>query len=120
MTNANGEVLLVRKARTSAFMQPGGKPMVSETPSDALVRELAEELAITIRPADLDYLGEAEADAANEPGERVSAAVFQLEYDGEIEAQAEIAEARWVDPVTPGEMDLAPLTREFILPWKTA
>lgn len=118
MTNDKGEVLLVRKSGTRAFMQPGGKIDPGESAREALVRELAEELAVQIEASELAYLGEAEAAAANEPGERVSAAVFAFEYEGEITPQAEIAEASWVHPDSPDPLTLAPLTSEFILPWQ--
>lgn len=38
------ELLMVRKAGTSSFMLPGGKPEEGETAEDTIVREIAEEL----------------------------------------------------------------------------
>jgi 8-oxo-dGTP pyrophosphatase MutT (NUDIX family) len=111
-----GRLLLVRKRDTVAFMQPGGKMETGEDARSALSRELQEELGLTVAVDQLHYLGQAKAPAANEPGVTVSAEIFALRVDHAIGAQAEIAEAVWVDPADPADLALAPLTRDHILP----
>ena len=87
--NAEGQVLLVRKRGTTAFMQPGGKIENGEDARMALSRELAEELALAV-PADrFQYLGGASAPSANEPGVTVEAEIYALALDDEIAVQAE-------------------------------
>jgi 8-oxo-dGTP diphosphatase len=115
-----GRVLLVRKQGTAAFMQPGGKLDAGEDARTALVRELHEELALRVDADRLRYLGRADAPAANEPGVTVRAEIFALEVDQPITAQAEIAEAVWIDPADPALPMLAPLTREHVLPLAVA
>jgi len=116
LTRPDGRVLLVRKRDTTAFMQPGGKIAPYETPLRALVRELWEELGFSADPADFVHLGRFTAPAANEPGEMVDAEIYSLEIEETVKAASEIAELAWVDALSPGLLDLAPLTRDHILP----
>lgn len=114
----SGQTLLVRKQGTTAFQQPGGKPDDGETPRMALIRELAEEIGLTVDADALTPLGRFAAPAANEPGHRVVADVFllRLTCPEQVQAAAEIAEIRWIDPQAPGQIALAPLTEYEILP----
>lgn len=97
-------------------MQPGGKMETGEIPARCLVRKLSEELQIDICEDDIHLVGNHRATAANEPNAIVDATLFAICYDQEITASAEIAEAKWVDPDAPITLELAPLTREFVLP----
>ena len=113
----NGQTLLVRKRGTQAFMQPGGKIDAGEKPAEALARELHEELGLIIEPSDAVYLGNFSAPAVNEPGFTVEAELFQVTIDEPVTPAAEIEEVRWIDPATDGDLILAPLTRDLILPF---
>ena len=112
--------LLVRKRGTAAFMQPGGKIEAGEAPVAALCRELSEELALSIDPAEPSYLGRYFAPAANEADTTVEAEIFRVDIADKVERQvgpgAEIEEIIWVDPNAPIAVVLAPLTREHVLP----
>jgi uncharacterized protein (TIGR00730 family) len=110
-------VLLVRKRGTRAFMQPGGKLRDSESHIAALERELAEELRCSVRPGSPVFLGTFSAQAANEPGHLVEAALYRVELVGTISAGSEIEEVIWVDSSTPTGVELAPLTRDSVLPF---
>ena len=120
LLNANGQTLLVRKRATTAFMQPGGKIEAHELPVHALARELEEELDLQIDPAQATFLGQFSAPAANEPGCVVQADIFQLTINADVSPAAEIEEVIWIDPATDGDVVLAPLTRDVILPFYRA
>jgi uncharacterized protein (TIGR00730 family) len=114
--NEARRVLLVRKKGTRAFMQPGGKLRHSESHLAALERELGEELRCSLRPGSPAFLGTFTAPAANESGYLVEAALYRVELDGEISAASEIDEVIWLDPHSSGQIELAPLTRDNVLP----
>ena len=120
LIDPDGRTLLVRKRGTEAFMQAGGKIEVHEQPVNALARELREELGLVIDPEHASYLGSFSAPAANEPGFVVQAELFLLTIDPDVSPAAEIEEVRWIDPTTDGNLTLAPLTRDLILPFYRA
>lgn len=63
--DAEGRVLLVRKAGTRVFMQPGGKREVGEDDLAALDRELAEEIGCNMIAGSAVAMGDFVAPAAN-------------------------------------------------------
>ena len=111
--DAAGRMLVVRKRGTTAFMQPGGKLEPGEAPAAALARELREEVRLEAGGA--VPLGVFSAPAANEPEAMVVAHAFAVTANAAPRLAAEIEEAAWVDPAAPGEIHLAPLTRDHML-----
>lgn len=110
----DGRVLVVRKKGSHAFIQPGGKIEPDEDPIQALCRELDEELALSIAPTLPVYIGTFSAPAVNESGSAVIAQVYTLSHTGEVHPKAELEEIAWIDPKDPGDLELAPLTRDHI------
>lgn len=99
----------------AAGVEPG------ETPEQALVRELKEELSIQIAMADLTYLGHFSDQTVNEPGYVVEADVYRVQgVNSVVTPAAEIAEIAWVNLKTPMTLPPAQLTQQQLLPLAAA
>jgi DNA polymerase III epsilon subunit-like protein/8-oxo-dGTP pyrophosphatase MutT (NUDIX family) len=120
INDAEGRTLLVRKRGSSTFMQAGGKIERGESAVDALSRELLEEVGLELDLGATEYLGSFRADAANEADTVIRAEVFALTTTAVLVASFEIEELLWIDTDEPAGVQLAPLTRDTILPlWVT-
>lgn len=116
VTDPGGRVLLVRKRNTTVFMNPGGKPEPGESATQALCRELAEEIGLVVDSSQLRPMGSFASAAANEPGHVVRAEVFALQVDSPHHTiGAEIVESVWLIPDQPGDVPVAPLATEHLL-----
>ena len=113
--NSQGEVLCVRKKGTALFQFPGGKLEVAESSLDAVIREVNEELGISLDAALLVPMGTYRAVAANEAGSDVVADLFYYSDSVEPVAAAEIAECAWVNPSV-SNVKLAPLLKNEVFP----
>jgi len=103
------------QTRNNIFIFPGGKPELGESPIDAAVREVGEELGVRLDPALLSLIGTFAAPAANEDGHSVQATVFEHSLVPIDEPLAEIEELQWIDPATQVE-ELAPLLKDVVFP----
>jgi 8-oxo-dGTP pyrophosphatase MutT (NUDIX family) len=117
VTDGAGRAVVVRKAGTTGFMQPGGKIERGESALAALIRELREELGLEVDVDATEFLGSYEAPALNEPGRTVRAEVFALVTDAELHPAAEIDAIHWLEsPDDTESVELAPLTLDVLLP----
>jgi DNA polymerase-3 subunit epsilon len=116
VTDANGRSLLVRKRGSTVFMQPGGKIESGESALTALTRELREELGLVVDPGETEYIGSYRAVAANEENTVVRAEVFFLVTHETPVAGAEIEELLWVERIDEISVEVAPLSRDSLLP----
>ncbi len=109
--------LLTRAEGMEFFIDPGGKIENGETPERALVRELNEELSITVDERDLEFFGEYSAEAANHKGRAVHMKVFLVKsWQGEIKPSAEIEELRWLTSGLPSDIQVGSIFGGKVLP----
>ena len=119
LIDGHGRVLLQKRragGRHGGLWEfPGGKVERGEAPESALVREIAEELAIVVAVADLRAAGETRELSASQ-SER-PALVLKLyrcaRWSGEPRCQ-DAEEFGWFTPSEAAVLDVPPLDRPFI------
>ena len=117
LRDGEGRILVVRKRGTSKYMLPGGKIEVGESPAQAAVRELHEEVGAELELESLTFLGEWTAPAANETGLTVHGHIFEHPWLDGLAVRAEIEDLLWLHPDEMGKRDdLAPLLVTRVLP----
>ncbi|MEO0334156.1 MAG: NUDIX domain-containing protein, partial [Bacteroidota bacterium] len=87
------EILMARSRNKSTFYIPGGKRETEESDAQALTREIQEELSVILLPESLKLAGTFQAQAHGQPkGVEVRMTCYFANYQGELQAAAEIAE----------------------------
>ena len=90
-------LLAVRSAGKSAFYLPGGKREPGESDLDALLREVKEELTVSLLPDTLVRQGEYRAAAHDYPaGTTVDMVCYTADFEGDLRAASEIEEVAWL------------------------
>lgn len=92
-----GRLLAVRSQGKTLFYAPGGKREAGETDAIALIREIDEELAVTLHADTLQHAVTISEQADGKPaGVQVRLTCYTGQYSGTPTPAAEIAELRWV------------------------
>ena len=98
LTFKEGQLLCARSHGKALYYVPGGKREPGESDEAALVREIAEELAVSLKPETLCLACEFSAQADGKPaGVEVRLRCYTGDASGTPVASAEIAELRWLD-----------------------
>jgi 8-oxo-dGTP pyrophosphatase MutT (NUDIX family) len=93
----NGRILCARPRGKDVFYIPGGKREGAETDLQTLLREIAEELTVTLIPGTVRPAGtyEAEQPGAHQDGAVVRMSCYTGDYRGELAPSSEIDEFAW-------------------------
>jgi 8-oxo-dGTP pyrophosphatase MutT (NUDIX family) len=94
----NGRILCGRPRGKDVFYIPGGKREVGENELAALLREITEELTVTLVPATVRHAGTYQAHQPAGPGGGVVAvrmSCYTGDYSGTLAPSSEIDELAW-------------------------
>ena len=94
----NGKILSTKSKGKTKYYIPGGKRELGETDAQTLVREIEEELDVTIDTNTIEYVGtfKAQSDGAKE-GVIVKMTCYKAKYEGVLKPSSEIEEIRWLN-----------------------
>lgn len=91
------KILSTRTKGKDTYYIPGGKREKDETDTQALIREINEELSVELKPESLQFFGTFEAQAHGKPeGILVRMTCYTGLYSGKIKADSEIEEVVWL------------------------
>ncbi len=111
------KLLVTRSWNETFFIAPGGKLEEGETAKQALVRELKEELGITVAERDLKEFGTFSGRAASDETKTIQMKVFIVEsWRGEPHPSHEIAEISWIDSSIPAGWNIGSIFEHDVLP----
>ena len=117
------QVLATRSKGKSMWIQPGGKlerddeGNYIETETQAVVRELHEEMGIEVQEDTLEKIGDFYAEAAGQNGKQLKLAAFIVhDFIGEPMPSSEVEEIRAFSSQIPEGIELASILEHDILP----
>ncbi|MFJ9780974.1 NUDIX domain-containing protein [Amycolatopsis sp. NPDC101161] len=93
---ADGRILSTRSRGKEVYYLPGGKREPGETDAETLVREIREELDVTIKEESIAPAGVFEAEAHGHACTLVRMTCYTAEYAGTLAASSEIEEVVWL------------------------
>lgn len=113
----NRKLLVTREYNKEVFTAPGGKIDEGESLTQALVRELKEELSIVVSANDLHHFGNFSAIAAGDHSKIVHMDVFVVEkWIGQIVPSTDIEEIKWVTTNDIGSVPIGSIYAYDVIP----
>ena len=92
-----GRILVARSKGNDVFYIPGGKREAGETDTEALTREIREELCVDLVTDSLKHYGTFSAQAhGHKAGIMVQMTCYTADYIGQLKEAAEIEEMAWL------------------------
>lgn len=93
----DGKILSTRSRGKDVYYIPGGKREPGETDLQTLVREVREELTVTVEPSSVAPVGTFQAHAHGHPeGVDVRMTCYTADYQGTLAPSSEIEELIWL------------------------
>lgn len=93
----DGKILSTRSRGKDVYYIPGGKRESGETDLQTLVREVREELTVTVEPSSVAPAGTFQAQAHGHPeGVDVRMTCYTADYQGTLAPSSEIEELIWL------------------------
>ena len=94
----DGKILSTLSKGKDTYYIPGGKREENETDEETLIRECKEELTIEINKNTIKYYGTFQAQAHGKAeGIIVKMTCYMAGFNGNLQANSEIQEIRWLD-----------------------
>jgi ADP-ribose pyrophosphatase YjhB (NUDIX family) len=91
-------ILSTKSYGKDKYYIPGGKREQGETDTQALYREIKEELSVELKIETLQFVGEFQAQAHGHPeGTIVKMTCYMADYTGELKPDSEIEEIIWLN-----------------------
>lgn len=91
------KILVARSKGKETFYIPGGKREAGETDKECLIREVEEELSVSLNPDSLRYYGTFSAQAhGHSEGILVKMTCYEGDFRGKIKAATEIDAIAWL------------------------
>lgn len=91
------KILVARSKGKDTFYIPGGKREAGESDQQALIREIEEEMSVSLKPYSLKYYGTFSAQAhGHSEGVMVQMTCYEGNYEGKIKAASEIEDIAWL------------------------
>jgi ADP-ribose pyrophosphatase YjhB (NUDIX family) len=90
-------VLCSRSEGKTRYYIPGGKPEEGESETQALIREIKEEMGVRLEPETIEPMGVFEAQAdGHPPGIQVRLSCYRARFEGTLRPVSEIRELVWL------------------------
>jgi 8-oxo-dGTP diphosphatase len=91
-------ILSTKSYGKDKYYIPGGKREQGETDTQALCREIKEELSVDLKIETLQFVGEFQAQAHGHPeGTMVKMTCYTADYTGDLKPDSEIEEIVWLN-----------------------